>query len=279
MDNTQFRMGRVLVGEGGGHDASVSLVHRLGRAAKGLYVTWWKGIDPAQACAATFVFEGRKEEVQSQRAAVARLVASSTDGGRAFMTGAAAGKAGYELTLGIAYLRDFGLSHRVLGESLEAFVPWSQVEAALDSVREAARAAHAALGLEGQPMVTSRVTQLYDEGVCLYVYVAIHCRALGSRGDGGVGPYKQVEGAVRSALLGCGASLSHHHGVGKCAKAGLLRERAGPGMRGVMAAVKEALDPHNVFGARNGLLLPPSGLEKEQACVKNKEQEQGESRM
>jgi len=64
-----------------------------------------------------------------------------------------------------------------------------------------------------------------------------------------------VEGAVRAALLERGASLSHHHGVGKSAKASLLRARAGPGICEAMARVKQALDPHNVFGVRNGLLL------------------------
>lgn len=261
MDNTQLRMGRVLAGEGGGGGGGTlwsSLLHH----AQGLYVGWWRGIDTSQACAVTLVFEGSREEVRQQRAAVARLVAAQPGGG--FMTGPAAGKAGYELTLGIAYLRDFGLAHRVLGESLECFVPWSQVERAIAAVGAAARRAHAALALEGRPMVTSRVTQLYDEGVCLYVYLAIHSRAFasdgrggGGGGDGGVGLYKQVEAAVRGALLECGASLSHHHGVGKCAKAELLRARAGPGVRAAMAAVKAALDPHNVFGARNGLLMPP----------------------
>lgn len=82
---------------------------------------YWKGISFDDASAATLVFEGSRAEVQLQKLEISKLVQAA--GG--LWGSKASGKAGYTLTFAIAYLRDFGLDHRILSESLETMVPWS----------------------------------------------------------------------------------------------------------------------------------------------------------
>ena len=58
--------------------------------------------------------------------------------------------------------------------------------------------------------------------------------------------------AVRREILQHGGSLSHHHGVGKV-RSQFLSETDSPALTANWKAIKKALDPSNVFGARNGV--------------------------
>jgi len=57
---------------------------------------------------------------------------------------------------------------------------------------------------------------------------------------------------ARQEILDNGGSLSHHHGLGKLRSA-FVRQIYSQGHVDSIIAVKEALDPINVFGARNGM--------------------------
>jgi alkyldihydroxyacetonephosphate synthase len=90
----------------------------------------WQGLDPNpnRMVAATMLFEGSATEVAAQRAAIRRIV--HKNGG--IFAGVSHGESGYRLTYAIAYLRDFALSHHVLAESFETFVPWSKLGTAIE---------------------------------------------------------------------------------------------------------------------------------------------------
>ncbi len=253
MDNAQFRLGRVLASGNNGAVKNQGMLGLVGKTLKTLYVTQWKGFAPQAVCGATFVFEGQAAEVAVQKQELTRILRQAGGGG--FLTGAHAGQAGYELTLSIAYLRDFGLTHHVMGESLEAFVPWSQLHQTVERVHaRAAQEHHEHLRLDGRPLVTCRITQLYNSGVCLYIYLAIHSRGLVQGGtQDPCSVYRKLEKALREEILACGGSISHHHGIGK-AKAALLRDATSEGVCQTLRQVKQALDPENVFAVGNGLL-------------------------
>ena len=65
--------------------------------------------------------------------------------------------------------------------------------------------------------------------------------------------YHEAETHLRQAILDNGGSLSHHHGVGKL-RAGFLDQVQSDTSSEVLRETKNAMDPANIFGARNGVL-------------------------
>jgi len=63
--------------------------------------------------------------------------------------------------------------------------------------------------------VSFRVTQLYETGACVYVYLTL---AHGGNRPNIVEEYSAVEDAARDECMLAGGSISHHHGVGKLRK-------------------------------------------------------------
>lgn len=235
VDNLQFQLSQTLKPRATGGKA---LVRRLEK----LYVTRLRGFRPDRMVACTILYEGSRNQVALESAALHRI-ARRHGGMRA---GAENGRRGYQLTFGIAYIRDFIMKHQMLGESFETSVPWSQALSLCANVKARLAREYAARGLPGVPFVTSRVTQVYQTGVCVYFYFAFY--------HGGVAhpeqAYAELEHAARDEILRSGGSISHHHGVGK------IRQRFLPGiMSGTAlawrAAMKQAVDPRNVFGIGN----------------------------
>jgi len=163
--------------------------------------------------------------------------------------GASSGEAGYALTFAIAYLRDLALDYRILSESMETMVPWSAISRVWPAVVSAVNHEHRKLNVPGKPFLSCRMTQLYDEGGVLYMYMAV-C-------TGGLSPeraleaFEHLEHTARQAVLEAGGCLSHHHGVGKL-RAPLLASTQAPEFTNVLRRLKSAVDPQNVLGARNG---------------------------
>jgi len=59
-----------------------------------------------------------------------------------------------------------------------------------------------------------------------------------------------MEQAARDEILRSGGSISHHHGVGKLRESFVPRVMS-PGAMEWRRQIKNAVDPHNVFGAAN----------------------------
>jgi alkyldihydroxyacetonephosphate synthase len=235
VDNLQFQFGMALKPKSEGWRARKSALEKF-------FVTKLKGFDPNQMVACTLVFEGTAEEVARQEAAVYRIAAKH--GG--MKAGAENGLRGYQLTYGIAYIRDFVMDHFILAESFETSVPWSQVRALCEGVKERVRKEHAARKLPGKPFVTCRVTQIYETGACVYFY-------FGMSHDGIAHPsevYGEIERAAREEILKLGGSLSHHHGVGKLRQR-YLPEIMSPTSLAWSRDAKRAFDPQNIFGCDN----------------------------
>ncbi len=166
--------------------------------------------------------------------------------------GAENGRRGYQLTFGIAYIRDFVMRHYILGESFETSVPWSQALSLCDNVKRRIAAEHAARGLPGTPFISCRVTQVYQTGVCVYFYLAFYHKGV----EQPSAVFAELERSARDEILHSGGSLSHHHGVGKLRRAFLPRIMS-PAALEWAAEVKRAIDPANVFGAGNQLVAGP----------------------
>lgn len=235
VDNLQFQLGQCL------KPAATGAKALKGKAEK-LFVTKVKGFDADKMAACTFVSEGTRAEVDAEMKAVARL--AKKHGG--MMAGAENGRKGYQLTFGIAYIRDFVMRHWILGESFETSVPWSQAVELQERVKRRIHEEHARRGYPGKPFATCRVTQLYQTGVCIYFYFGFYHKGIKDPQKA----YVEIESAARDEILKAGGSISHHHGVGKIRKQFLPRVFS-PTTLEWAAGFKQAVDPTNVFGAGN----------------------------
>ncbi len=235
VDNLQFQLSQTLKPRRQGWKA---LLHRLEK----LYVTRLRGFEADRMVACTLVFEGSAEEVRAQESAAQRI-AKRHGGMRA---GAENGKRGYQLTYGIAYIRDFVMKHHVLAESFETSVPWDRALELCQKVKQRIHREYAERGLPGGPFVTCRVTQVYDTGVCVYFYFAFYHKGVEEPNR----VYAELERCARDEILRCDGSLSHHHGIGKL-RQGFLPRIFSPTAREWTAELKRSVDPGNVFGGSN----------------------------
>ena len=236
MDNTQFHFGQAL------KPAQRGAIARIKRELEQLLVTKLKGFDPERLAVATIVFEGTRDEVEHQERVLYRVAARH--GG--LKAGAGNGERGYQLTFGIAYIRDLTFEHWAIAESFETSVPWSRAIELYDRVRVRVEAEHARRGLPGKVFFTGRITQVYPSGVAMYFYLGFYAKGVADP----VAAYAALEHAAREEILACGGSLSHHHGVGKL-RQDFLGEIYSEGALAIAREVKRALDPENLFGAGN----------------------------
>jgi alkyldihydroxyacetonephosphate synthase len=242
VDNMQFQMSQMLKPRSEG-------LRKLKSAAEKLYVTRIRGFDAQRMTACTLVFEGSREEVAEQQKTTGRI--ARRHGGIA--GGAENGRRGYQLTYGIAYIRDWVMNHYLIAESFETSVPWSQVQTLCENVKRRLREEHSKRGLPGKPYITCRVTQLYETGVCVYFYFAFYFKGVERPSE----VYSEIEHAARDEVLNSGGSLSHHHGIGKI-RQHFLPRIVSPGTLSFAREIKSAVDPTNVFGAGNQMFAPAS---------------------
>ena len=235
VDNMQFQFGQALKPKSEGWRVQKSKLEKF-------FVTKVKGFSPTKMTACTLVFEGTKAEVARQEAAVYRIAAQH--GG--MKGGAENGLRGYQLTYGIAYIRDFVMDHFILSESFETSVPWSQVSSLCEQVKERVRREHAARKLPGKPFVTCRVTQIYETGAAVYFYFGMSHEGVDHPSE----VYAEIERAAREEIMKQGGSLSHHHGIGKLRQRYLPEVLSPTGLAWSRDA-KRAFDPQNIFGCDN----------------------------
>jgi len=235
MDNEQFRLASALKGAQGPW-------HNFVDSVKKFYVTSIKGFDVHSLCAATLVFEGRKDEVQAQERAVYET--AKKHGG--LKSDAESGRRGYMLTYMIAYIRDVIMDYNYIAESFETSMPYTNAVQLCDAVKKRIKDACLTIGVKKPPFVCCRITQLYDTGCAAYFYFAIHYKGLADP----VQAYLEVEREAREEILKQGGSISHHHGIGKL-RAQFMAQTMGTPAIHALKALKAQLDPNDVFAARN----------------------------
>jgi alkyldihydroxyacetonephosphate synthase len=237
LDNAHFRLGQVL------RPDDSSIWHQLKATAMKLAASAFGDFESNSVVCATISYEGSSSEVKEQKVSMKK--AAGMHGG--LMLGPDVGRSGYELTYMIAYLRDFAMTHHLLGESFETFVPWSKIESLIAATKERIVEEHKSRFLPGVPYIGCRITQLYHEGACLYFYLCISFDGVENASE----VFAALEHAAREEILRQGGSLSHHHGIGKL-RAPLLKGRSSPAFDKTVAFIKESVDKDNIFGARNG---------------------------
>ncbi|MEE4024389.1 FAD-binding oxidoreductase [Gordonia sp. PKS22-38] len=190
------------------------------------------GVD-AGGCLVVVGYEGRDDEVQRRRAAVtdalraAGGVSAGTEPGEAWRTG----------RFRAPYLRDPLLDAGVLVETLETVTFWSR----LNDVKAAVTAALTdALTDQGTPpLVMCHISHVYASGASLYFTVVC------PQADDPIAQWSAAKSAANTAIRQAGASITHHHGVGRDHRDG-YHDEIGNLALDALRAVKHTLDPEGV---------------------------------
>lgn len=137
------------------------------------------------------------------------------------------------------YLRDALLDEGIGVDTLETAAPWSALTGVYERVGEALHTAAGELGV--RTAVLCHLSHAYRDGASLY-FTFFWPLAAGQE----VAQWAAFKRAATDALMGSGATLSHHHGVGTLHAPWLGHEVGGCG-RVVLEAAAAAVDPGGVL--------------------------------
>jgi alkyldihydroxyacetonephosphate synthase len=236
-DEDETRTTLALAGEDGvARRAGGAALRALGYRPGALLIAGWEGDD---------------DVARRRRAALARL-RSAEGGARGRLPGAGgvvplgrgAGESWRAARFAGPHLRDALLDRGVLVETLETAATWSSLAAVHRAVRDAIAGALAAT----PPVVGCHVSHLYPDGASLYFTVL-------ARQDGGdpAGQWRAAKRAAGDAIVAAGATITHHHAVGRDHRGWIAAEHGTLGI-GLLRAVKQRCDPAGIMSP--GKLLP-----------------------
>ncbi len=104
-----------------------------------------------------------------------------------------------------------------------------------------------ALAGEGNPLVWCHISHVYPSGASLYFTVAA------PQGENPLERWRTAKRAACEAIIDCGASITHHHAVGRDHRDWMTAEIGELGI-GVLRAVKACVDPKGILNP--GKLFP-----------------------
>ncbi|CAD8172283.1 unnamed protein product [Paramecium octaurelia] len=236
VDNNQFQFGMAL--KTMPHSKREEFMDKI----KKYFVTQFMQFDPDQMCLVTVVFEGTKQEIEFQEKKVFELAKFY----KGFRAGAENGERGYFLTYMIAYLRDFAMQFQFIAESFETAVGWKNVPSVCENIQRRIVEECSKRGVEKEPFVSFRISQVYDSGATIYVYFGFGYKGIADP----VKCYSEIEDAAREEIMKNGGSISHHHGVGKLRKQFMQKQIGDTGVE-ILKRIKQQIDPKNIFGNQN----------------------------
>jgi alkyldihydroxyacetonephosphate synthase len=150
--------------------------------------------------------------------------------------------------LGAPYLRDMLVAMGILSETFETAITWERFPGLHARVTAAAEAAmREVCGGEGR--IFCRFTHVYPDGPAPYFTVIAPAR----RGEE-VEQWAEIKRAVSDALIAEGATITHHHAVGRDHRAWYDMQRPAP-FAAALRGAKAVLDPHGIMNP--GVLIDP----------------------
>jgi alkyldihydroxyacetonephosphate synthase len=196
------------------------------------------GAESAGGCLMIAGYEGTEDAVVARRAACTGLLETlggtdlGEEGGKAWAAGRFHGP----------YLRDSMLDVGVLVETLETVTFWSNLDHVYRAVKKALTDA-----LGESTIVLCHISHVYETGASLYFTVAA------PQSEHPIAQWLRAKAAASDAMVHNGASITHHHAVGRDHKP-WLAEEIGPVGVMMLRAVKARLDPTGVLNP--GVLIP-----------------------
>jgi alkyldihydroxyacetonephosphate synthase len=175
-------------------------------------------------------------------------VAGSSSGDQGGSRGAGGGVGAWrEAFLRAPYVRDVFVAMGVLSETFETAVTWDRFPRFHERVTAAARAA--AEDVSGVAHVSCRFTHVYPDGPAPYYTVL----APAQRGEE-VEQWAAIKAAVSEVIVAEGATITHHHAVGRDHRPWYDRQRPDP-FAAALRGAKAAVDPQAVMNP--GVLVDP----------------------
>ncbi len=179
--------------------------------------------------------EGEEESVARRRALAVRALRS---GGAAYL-GQAAGRSWEHGRYQGPYLRDTLMEMGAMVETLETSHTWSRLD---DLHRGVAAAIRDSLAGQGTPgLVFCHLSHAYADGASLYFTFIAR-----SRHGAELEQWRRVKAAASEAIVACGATITHHHAVGRD-HAPYMEAEVGRTGLDVLQAVKDRLDPTGIM--------------------------------
>ncbi|MGH2849746.1 MAG: FAD-binding oxidoreductase, partial [Solirubrobacteraceae bacterium] len=180
-------------------------------------------------------WEGQRDAVERRRLHAMTLL----ERGGGTPIGEAAGRAWAASRFAAPYVRDELLGRGLLVDQFETASSWS----GLASLRATVSAAIAhALGLRGTPpMIGSQISHVYLTGASLTFTVLARAEVGAEEAQ-----WRAAKDAASAAIVAAGATISHHHGIGRDHAAWAAAE-LGPLGTSSLAALKAHLDPAGVM--------------------------------
>jgi len=185
-------------------------------------------------------WEGEPDDVSRRRTPAARRLRAAG----ALPLGRRPGGAWRASRFAAPHLRDALLDRGVLVETLETATSWSGLAALHGSVRDALAGALGAT----PPIVGCHVSHLYPDGASLYFTVFARQDTADPAGQWGA-----AKRAASDAIAAAGATITHHHAVGRDHRAWAAEEHGELGTE-LLRAVKLRCDPAGIMNP--GKLLP-----------------------
>jgi alkyldihydroxyacetonephosphate synthase len=216
-DETETRVGLAMAGPGGvARRAGVAATRALGYEEGCLIVVGW---------------EGEAGTIAARRRPAANLLRREG----ALPAGRGAGEGWARTRFAGPHLRDDLLDRGVLVETLETAASWTELGRVRDAVAGALRGA-----LE-RPVVGCHVSHLYATGASLYFTVLAARDAADP-----VAQWRRAKAAAGDAIAACGATITHHHAVGRDHVPWLAAEHGALGVE-LLRTVKDRCDPAGIM--------------------------------
>ncbi len=184
---------------------------------------------------AIFGWEGNRTQIGSRRDESWRVLRANG----AVSLGKQVGNGWEHSRFSGPYLRDTLLDNGYLVETLETATGWNELPHLRDAVTAALKGA-----LDGDgpgPWVMSHLSHVYDTGGSLYVTVV----AKRDNNDP-VGQWQAAKVAACDAIVAAGATITHHHAVGRDHAPWLAAEVGDNGIE-LLRAIKAHLDPDDTL--------------------------------
>ena len=226
-------------------ETQLSLMLAEQGAVKGALTRAYMGVrGVAGGCLAILGFEGSEEEVASRRARAKDLLRRY--GGRP--AGSSPGHSWLRGRFAGPYLRDDLLGQGVMAETLETAAQWSKLLEVNDAVTGAISRALSEQGTPG--IVMCHVSHVYETGASLY-YTLLARQREGQE----IAQWQAVKQAAGDAIRASGATITHHHAIGRDHARWLADEISTAGVATLRAA-KAELDPTGIMNPGKLLVGP-----------------------
>jgi alkyldihydroxyacetonephosphate synthase len=220
-------------------DAREAAITMAGDGSRALLVLGFEStdhaVDEALARALAICREHGGEVPDDAARSSAREDEPAPDGG-----GAAAVDSWRDAFLAVPYTRDALVALGVLAETFETAITWERFPAMHERVIASAEQALREICGEGGG-ISTRFTHVYPDGPAVYFTVIAPAR----RGEE-VEQWTQIKRAVSDELIAAGATITHHHAVGRDHRPWYDEQRPDV-FAAALAGAKAAVDPRGVM--------------------------------